>query len=111
MLRRGALPHWLRGIGGARDRAGPLLRARDQARETGLPFVNRKPDVAFEILKTGCRTFSRRFKACSYIIQGASAAISIFLPVFRVRQFTNKPEIMLMLRARIAVLKAKERRP
>ena len=55
--------------------------------------------------------FSRRIKACSYIIQGASAAISIFLPVFRVRQFTNKPEIMLMLRARIAVLKAKERRP
>jgi hypothetical protein len=43
--------------------------------------------------------------------QGASAAISIFLPVFRVHQFTNKPEIMLMLRARIAVLKAKERRP
>ena len=34
-----------------------------------------------------------------------------FLPVFRVRQFTNKPEIMLMLRARITVLKAKERRP
>ena len=26
-------------------------------------------------------------------------------------QFTNKPENMLMLRARIAVLKAKERRP
>jgi hypothetical protein len=37
VLRRGALPHWLRGIGGARDRAGPLLCARDQARETGLP--------------------------------------------------------------------------
>ena len=44
VLRRGALPHWLRGIGGARDRAGPLLCARDQARETGLPFVNRMPE-------------------------------------------------------------------
>ena len=42
---------------------------------------------------------------------GSECCYQHFLPVFRVRQFTNKPEIMLMLRARIAVLKAKERRP
>ena len=40
VLRGGALPHWLRGKGSPRDRTGPLLRARDQARETGLPQMS-----------------------------------------------------------------------
>jgi len=46
VLRRGALSHWLRGIGGARDRAGPLLCARDQARETGLPQMPGGPELS-----------------------------------------------------------------